>query len=79
MKKKYKNFLNTCNLDLENQVCYKNEFDVVMKLMEKGFIDDIEMDAGDGEGSFLIWLSKKGLKKATKIQKKRGTDKLNKM
>ena len=56
MKKKFKDFLNTCNCDRDNQLCYGDEYKIAMKLIERGFIEDIEMVEKDHEGEFLIWL-----------------------
>ena len=71
MKKKYKQFLKSCNADLENQECYLFERNIVDKLIKKKYIRKTgNLYDTSCNGTFLIWLSKKGLRKVKKFQKK---------
>jgi hypothetical protein len=71
MKNKYKQFLIGCNTDKYNQLCFKHERKIAKKLKKKGFIKNIIEDKyflNDGE--FLMYLTKKGVKKAKALCKK---------
>jgi len=71
MKKKDKKFLSLCNCDLHNQICHSFEFKTACRLKRKGYIRKIDKNnIMVDDGNFVIWLSKKGLKKVKKIQKK---------
>jgi hypothetical protein len=67
MKTKYKTFLFSCNPDMENQECYPEESKIVDKLIKKGYIKKREYIRYSA--NFLIWLTKKGMKKVKKLQK----------
>jgi hypothetical protein len=68
MKSKYKQFLLSCNADMENQECYPHESNIVDKLIEKHYIK--KRKSIRYNDNFLIWLTKKGMKKVKKLQKK---------
>ena len=74
MKKKDKRFLFNCNDDMDNQLCYPHERKNAERLKKKGFIKRIQDENNDGarEGDFLIWLSKKGLKRVKRLYNEKG-------
>ena len=74
MKMKYKDFLDTCIPSKKKQICFHREDRIAWSLMNKGYIEDIVYFNDDSDIlESYIWLSKKGVTKATKIQKQRGT------
>ncbi len=74
MKRIDKKFLKASNLNLENQECYGREMPSVLRLYKSGHIRKLEtkdIPFGGGIEYFLFYLSKKGLKRAKKLQKKK--------
>ena len=72
MKKRHKKFLKSCNDDKENQVVFQDELKVINDLQVKGFVKNVtaKEDRFNGGLEYLMFLSKKGVKKVKKLQKK---------
>jgi hypothetical protein len=67
MKKKDKKFLKYSDPHEYNQLCYSHEKKSAIRLMKKGYIKKIDTkDSCLRNGQFLMWLTKKGIKRVKK-------------